>query len=1156
MMFPKAFDTGRFACREKAFALVTVLFIIVMLALLIIGLLVSAEYRTRDSALKLALLDTAIASDTALNLVQAQIRAATVRGIDSDGRGTEAWASQPGAIRTFGNNGATTGVYKLYSSEVMMESDKNFITSNADLPPDWRSRPDWLYPIASTDSIGTVDGFSSSQADIEGTDWDDRLVMPVRWLYFSRDGSISVDPAAGDPVARVAFWTDDESCKINVNTASATDENSFWDIPRATLEPDIKKLAFQQPAQNEYNRYPGHPATVSLTTVFPNPGGSDNEWLKKLVTSTPRYAWGGSENGSLSIGMTRTPIDNSKTDRLYATIDEYLYSPDRSSQLNLSETSLDQRRFFLTASSRSSELNLFGQPRVTIWPVHALNNAQHRTAFDQLIAFCSRIGTGTERRDYHFVRSNSLSQTEDWASHARNRELFEYLRNMTSRDIPGYGGNFLEKYDTSNGGVSGERDQILTMIFDTIRATNLNETFAGTPLNYQGYTKMLRDEVDGSALAFERTGSSFEPWQGAGLVLPIQTPFGRGQGRVPVLSEVGLWFIRSTLPTDAPAAIPKIQHGIILETNTPSQGLMPWLPYWMSFAVRKPADAALPTLNGQPFLTGTTAQSTRGPTSAIGDSQSQGGTNGWKWIAGGPQTNTFRGSPLLAPANAAIEAPSGKIEIGAGELEIVFLAGGVEIQSYRVKVPAATLDAPGAVLVSGTGGGTNDVQWRGWMDRQAGFLAEDVVQAIAVKDGDYRTVASLKDVPASLFAPHEDYGSSAFAHGLRQYYNSMERNATNGKIVDVDYGSYDAGGTAKLQSALPDIPSGITSLRAKGWDGDFDNGIGSSVDGAYFNKTDEGSLKYQTANDNDDPDRAPYFTPLWRLGAGVFSPSRQSPSAVIFGSIPTGVKRTVAAYQASSNAAAPWRTLVFSPNPANPDHYGLKGNPPDRALLDLFTMPCVEPYAISEPLSTAGRLNMNYGILPFTHIKRSTPMRAALASQKIVAIPDTQAPGYKTTRLRFGANVSTRHAVDIDETLAQWEAKFDAGDAFQSATEICAQYLVPKTTPAVTLEGVKTSWWNTHRLTGDNSRERPYASLYPLLTTRSNTYTFHFRAQAIKRLSSGKINILAENRGSRLFERFIDPNDGRFGKDKIDPDAVSLEPYFRFRTLLTKKFNP
>ncbi len=75
----------------------------------------------------------------------------------------------------------------------------------------------------------------------------------------------------------------------------------------------------------------------------------------------------------------------------------------------------------------------------------------------------------------------------------------------------------------------------------------------------------------------------------------------------------------------------------------------------------------------------------------------------------------------------------------------------------------------------------------------------------------------------------------------------------------------------------------------------------------------------------------------------------------------------------------PWQTLLFCPNPASeannsgaPIHPGFGWTasaatnappykiPPDHALLDFFTMPIVQPYAISEPFSTAGKVNMNY----------------------------------------------------------------------------------------------------------------------------------------------------------------------------------------------------
>ena len=66
--------------------------------------------------------------------------------------------------------------------------------------------------------------------------------MPVEWIYQLRDGTLGTlddsgkfvsteeggaPPSEENPmVARIAFWADDESTKINVNTAS---EGAAWD---------------------------------------------------------------------------------------------------------------------------------------------------------------------------------------------------------------------------------------------------------------------------------------------------------------------------------------------------------------------------------------------------------------------------------------------------------------------------------------------------------------------------------------------------------------------------------------------------------------------------------------------------------------------------------------------------------------------------------------------------------------------------------------------------------------------------------------------------------------------------------------------------------------------------------------------------------------
>jgi len=371
--------------------------------------------------------------------------------------------------------------------------------------------------------------------------------------------------------------------------------------------------------------------------------------------------------------------------------------------------------------------------------------------------------------------------------------------------------------------------------------------------------------------------------------------------------------------------------------------------------------------------------------------------------------------------------------------------------------------------------------------------------------------------------------------------------------------------------------------------GDWDNGMGNVKDGAYINKPDEG-INYGTSYT-----QSPYFA-FGGTGANVtlttFSPNRQIPSPVMFGSLPTGVF-----------ANAPWQTLLFHPNPlGSGSTYQHKGaqSPPDHLLLDLFTMPVVEPYAISEPLSTAGRINMNYQILPFTYINRDTGIRAVLKSERMLAIPnsavgggiagspgtgisykgtstkttngttgDTAYPPYPTTDFRFDINP--------DETLKSFQARFGGNDVFRSPSEICALDLIPQdatdahAAPGYSSDGSKmASYWQDHALTGDNSRERPYADIYPRLTTKSNTFTIHMRVQTLQQTKTelatspttwteGTDLITGEYRGSETVERYVDPNDSRLidyvAAPSVTP-SVSLGSLYKFRVVSTKQFAP
>ena len=183
--------------------------------------------------------------------------------------------------------------------------------------------------VNSSPDPGIVDGF-----DCKVTNLDDKtlktaagtavqyLPMPVKWLYVMRDGSMSAADSKTGKIAgaslenpivgRTAFWTDDESCKLNVNTAS---EGTYWDTPTASSAyisgnvddqsgnlsggtPTFSlSLGASQPCRGEYNRYPGHPATTSLS---------------------PALAWMGIGSGGCKMGLpadrfaTRNPRSSAR----------------------------------------------------------------------------------------------------------------------------------------------------------------------------------------------------------------------------------------------------------------------------------------------------------------------------------------------------------------------------------------------------------------------------------------------------------------------------------------------------------------------------------------------------------------------------------------------------------------------------------------------------------------------------------------------------------------------------------------------------------------------------------------------------------------------------------------------------------------------------
>jgi len=1356
--------------RSQGLALVIVLAFLVLTSILIVGFFSTAT--TELSASKSYADGVAVRqlADTAVNVVMGQIHAATT---EPNG----AWTSQPGMLRVFKDeSGASSNpyaFYKLYSSDklILKGVDVSTYATSTEIPAGaqgWNHLPaiytdinepvqtvapgssnpenTLRYPVLDPTVGDTVEGFKLvTQGSKDDSNRPAR--MPVRWLYVLKDGTLTAPDSAEDNgrtavwsktdpqnpsetnpiVGRISFWTDDDSCKVNINTAGGfsptglpTDSaGSYWDTPRVSTLFDHGILdtntglfaagqagmSFCQPVRNEFQRYAGHPATTSLSVVFRKPGTTQGLLSsEELYAVAPRLSGGGSKGGTARLLSDRDEPLPIKTNRLYASVDEFLLSQTYSAskrvptdimlhkalptepQVTLPPATVEKMRFFLTAHSRAPELNLFGRPRVTIWPVNV--DPKLRNASDNLIAFCSTLGPATTSntsipiKQFLFSRKLPYSPTYD-GQILRNTQIFKYLQQVTSLPIPGFGPTFVSKYGAD------DRDEILTEIFDYIRCVNLRDTT---------HDLLIQSTYPASQVTAQEEKYRYAP---RGIVVPIRIGSSYGFGRFPTISEAALVFYHAGYVStpdpvtgktfayyDWTKTAPRANGGfgvsqnlmrafLLLETYNPMQGFAP---------VSSPSSADIaanniivheitglnqfsvqsPSMSGPAGL-GMPADAINHITLSSGSTwngQNSGGQEGFMhtlWpkcgrVPGRDPGGSSDPKTAAIPANSEyypFQSPGPGVAIPVDDKTFNFSGGTVTL-----KINFGTGDATGAsdpnnvppytvrTLTLNFTPGRNwpvptDDQWTdsgnffthlddggldqvhlppagttyatlgdyspysfatrlAWSIRQSNdpwnsvnggddkhygnrwrqiVQPGDTVRSLLLQDpGDLRVACLVDSGPGSAaFAPHPDYNSAGVlqAQELRCANGAVYYNGTSvlGRKLITNFGSLVATGNSyppQIGAKLPPTTKG--AMMAGNLPADFDTGIGNLADGAFCGKADEGNLAYRYWDTNQGKwiYVYPYFTWVYQDTFDTFfTPNRQVPSPVVFGSLLAGKTKQ-------------WQTLCFCPNPAaGPNHPGLR-NLPDHLLLDLFTMPIVEPYAISEPFSTAGKINLNYPIMPFSHIVRTTGVRAALYPLRIPAIPPADVNIYKT------GNVATSHNYRLqmdqnarDQTIAALDASIATRTAgtpgvFRSASQICERYLYPKGINFSGTDRAAQTFWNTQTLTGDNLREKPYEDLYPRLTTKSNTYTVYVRVQALRNSRHGnaasylkwtdaKDSVASEYRGYSVIERYIDPSDRRFDNsnpitqargDYIDVDTQSLENAYRFRVVESKQFNP
>jgi hypothetical protein len=280
---------SRFVCNKNAFSLVMVLIFVTLLSVLVMGFLISMRVEVFSAESHYQGAKARYLSEAGVDMAVARLRHAT---------GTASnlfWMTQPGQVYSVA----------LVSTATLSKFPDSF-TSSSLVKYD-------LFSGAGSYSDGT-----DVSADLQG---GKELLTPsssmdkirVKWIYLRKNGSMELASAtlpaysATNPVVgRFAFWVDDESTRLNVNTA----------LTRTTSYPVC------------------HPAQVNLAIFNLSTASLSALFLYRT--------------GSISGG------------HLFNSLNEL-----RVGSVSLG-TLIDSDRFSLSTSSQTPDLNMFGEPRLVL----------------------------------------------------------------------------------------------------------------------------------------------------------------------------------------------------------------------------------------------------------------------------------------------------------------------------------------------------------------------------------------------------------------------------------------------------------------------------------------------------------------------------------------------------------------------------------------------------------------------------------------------------------------------------------------------------------------------------------------------------------------------------------------------------------------------
>lgn len=386
---------------QRGSALIITLMFLVLATILVIGF--AEQVRLERSSAK-SYLERARAEQFA------QMGLDSAKGILQryTGNSSEVWASQPGALMVPASAGSKT-----LANSVPLHSGQSTLSPGA---PEVESQAAEL-------NLQMLAGNGTHLIT------DDVPSLPLRWIYVREDGVIDTNEppdlanTANPLVGRFAFWVDDESSKINLNTA--------W----------------QRGGKNPYPQ--SHPTSISLSAISTNVTSTMVDELHTAITGSPtgdysvinRFLNSPAEAGAVSSGWAAA-IEESKFQVTHYNHDpgttffgeprimlttQQMYAPRDSSGNFL--TNASGTRYFLDILNNSGTATNRGADPGTL---AAIDAAKYTTAVKLLVDYMQKTnwpmvsGNGSIQSKYYGGDSNRLAQI------AVN--IIEYVRSAESAE--------------------------------------------------------------------------------------------------------------------------------------------------------------------------------------------------------------------------------------------------------------------------------------------------------------------------------------------------------------------------------------------------------------------------------------------------------------------------------------------------------------------------------------------------------------------------------------------------------------------------------------------------------------------------------------------------------------------------------------------------